>query len=56
MIEVSPGIYPEDPSMHRIVNKVRKFLILFLKKEIYYIQYEGGVCLKQAEGTADYQD
>lgn len=34
MIEVSPDIYPEDPSMQRIVDKMRKPYISFLKKEI----------------------
>lgn len=34
MIEVSPDIYPEDPSMRRIVDKVRKPYISYLEKEI----------------------
>ncbi|MED4584239.1 bifunctional metallophosphatase/5'-nucleotidase [Brevibacillus choshinensis] len=34
MIEVSPDIYPADPSMTRIVDKVRKPYISYLEKKI----------------------
>lgn len=34
MIEVSPEVYPEDPSMKRIVEKVRQPYMSFLQKEI----------------------